>query len=65
MLPKKEKQTSEPGNSRGDLADVLAKNTEVAPVDIPKFGRHVAEIIMAAKPTPTHSRPRRLALLRG
>jgi hypothetical protein len=62
MPQKKDKQTFEPGISRDDLADFLSKNTEVAPIDFPKFAQHMAEIIMAAKSKPTHPRPRRLAL---
>jgi hypothetical protein len=67
MPPKKDEQifqlTFEPGNNRDDLADFLAKNTEVAPVDFPKFGQAMAEIIIAAKLKPT--RPRLASAITG
>ena len=59
-MPQKEnKQTFEQGTSRDDLADFLAKNTEVAPVDFPKFAQRMAEIITAAMSKLTDSMPPR------
>jgi hypothetical protein len=58
MAYKKDKQTFELETSRDDLADFLAKNKDVAPVDFPKFARCMTEIISAAKSRPTHPRLR-------
>jgi hypothetical protein len=64
MPQNEDKQTFEPETSRDELADFLAKNKEVAPVDFPRFAQRTAEIISATMSKPTHSRPRRHALPR-
>ncbi len=39
MPQNEDKQTFEPETSRDELADFLAKNKEVAPVDFPRFAQ--------------------------